>query len=78
MLFRHRVIDGNKILVFCDLLANSMLLIRGFGLERWKSYAAAAHYCLSCRYDDISADRADIELASRHFERAICVSDILT
>ena len=62
MTFFHRMVDGNKVLVFNLFYTNFVLIVRRLGFKGRQSDTATTDYSLSARVNYVTADRAHIKL----------------
>ena len=62
MLFRHGMVDGDKILIFHVFYGDGVFIIGFFRFQGGQRNAAAADHGITQRMDGVASDRADIEL----------------
>ena len=77
VIFRHGVMDGDKMLILHALHGDAVVIVRRFCFGRGQCDAAAADDSVTHTVDDIATDGADIEFAPEHIGGNVLVGDML-
>ena len=77
MMFRHGMVDGDKMLIFHVFNGDSVIIVRFFCFQRRQCNTAAADQCIPHAMDHIATDRAGIKLRTQRIGRYILIDDML-